>query len=52
MKKFYKNFKKVYIGTSDIASLTVRSVFDVYNLSFGEDGAYSAYECFGDVEIG
>ena len=52
MKKFYKDFKKVYIGTSDIASLTVRSVFDVHNLSFGEDGAYSAYECFGDVEIG
>lgn len=52
MKKFYKDFEKVYIGTSDIASLTVRSVFDVHNLSFGEDGAYSAYECFGDVEIG
>lgn len=43
---------KVYIGASDIASLTARSVFDVYNLSFGEDGTYSAYECFGDVEIG
>lgn len=52
MKKFYKDFKKVYIGESDIASLTVRSVYNVYDLHFGNDGHYNAYECFGDVGIG
>lgn len=47
----YKEFKKVHIGTSDIAALTLRSVCDVANLSFGGDNSYYAYECFGEVEI-
>ncbi|MBO5416740.1 MAG: hypothetical protein J6A83_08945 [Clostridia bacterium] len=51
MKK-YKDFEKVYIGSSDIASLTVRSVQTVATLNFIEDGSYHAYECFGEVEIG
>ena len=50
--KNYKEFNKVWLGESDIAALTVRSCGDVYNLNFGEDGSYDAYECFGDVEIG
>ncbi len=50
--KHYKEFKKVWLGESDIAALTIRSVDKVYNLKFGGDGIYDAYECFGDVEIG
>ena len=50
--KHYKEFNKVWLGESDIAALTVRSVYDVYNLKFGGDGSYHAYECFGDVKIG
>lgn len=51
--KNYKDFNKVYLGDSDIASLTMRSVFDVAVLRFGKDDAYDAYECFGDdVAIG
>lgn len=51
--KNYKDFEKIFLGGSDIASLTMRSVFDVAILRFGKDGAYNAYECFGDdVTIG
>lgn len=49
--KNYKEFSKVSIGASDIASLTLRSVRNVGILDFSEDGNYFAYECFGDVEI-
>ena len=52
MKKSYKDFEKVYIGTSDIAALTVRSIYNVANIKFGGDDSYSAYEVFGNVEIG
>ena len=49
----YKEFDKVYIGDSDIASLTMRSVHDVCPLDFTEDSTYHAYVCYGDdVEIG
>ena len=48
----YKDFKKVNLGISDIASLVLRDSAGVCELNFGEDGNYSAYECFGDVEIG
>ena len=51
--KTYKDFDKRYIGSSDIASLTVRSGRDVSVLNFLSDGSYSAYEVIGnDVEIG
>lgn len=51
--KHYKDFEKVYIGSSDIASLTLRSVLIAGELDFGGDGSYYAYEVFGDdVEIG
>ena len=51
--KSYKDFEKVYIGSSDIAALTLRSVYDVGNIKFGGDDDYYAYEVFGnDVEIG
>ena len=41
--KNYKEFEKKVIGDSDIATLTVRSALNLYNLSFGQDGLYSAY---------
>lgn len=50
--KSYKEFNKIWLGESDITALTIRSVDSVYNLKFGADGSYHAYECFGDVEIG
>lgn len=49
----YKDFPQIYIGESDIASITIRSVLDVAILNFGEDGIYFAYECEGNnIEIG
>ncbi len=51
--KNYKEFKQIYIGYSDIASLTVRSVDKVGVIDFGGDSSYRAYLCEGDdVEIG
>ena len=49
----YKDFPKISIGESDIASLTIRSCLNISLLRFGEDGDYYAYECIGDdIEIG
>jgi hypothetical protein len=48
----YKDFGKTYIGDSDIAALTIRTVEGVYDLCFGGDNSYYAYVCEGDVEIG
>lgn len=50
--KSYKDFEKKYIGMSDIAALTVRSSQKVFNLQFGGDDYYSAYEVIGEAEIG
>lgn len=51
--KHYKEFEKEYIGSSDIASLTVRAPMQVETLDFLSDGEYDAYICSGnDVEIG
>jgi hypothetical protein len=51
--KSYKDFEKTYIGASDMASLTIRSCKKVSAIDYAEDGAYMAYECYGDeVEIG
>lgn len=53
MARSYKEFSKEYIGSSDVASLTLRSPMEACVLSFGRDGSYSAYICEGDdVEIG
>ena len=49
--KNYEQFEKVFIGSSDIASLAVRSCRWVGLVYFGKDGDYSAYICDGDVEI-
>lgn len=49
--KSYKDFEKKFIGSSDIAALTVRSVNGVFDLRFGEDGCYDAYICYDDIEI-
>ena len=48
----YKAFKKIYIGESDISSLTLRSCGNVASLDFGIDAAYFAYAVFGEAEIG
>ena len=51
--KSYKDFKQISLGSSDVSSVVVRDVSGVRELSFGGDGSYRAYECFGnDVEIG
>ena len=41
--KNYKEFKRVYLGSSDVASLTLRAPNISHVLTFGEDGAYFAY---------
>ena len=49
MKKNYKDYKKIYIGESDRAELTLRffnnekKAIDHQGLHFGGDNAYSAY---------
>lgn len=43
VKKTYKSNLPEFIGTSDIASLTVRAGEFIGALDFGEDGSYSAY---------
>lgn len=49
MKKNYKDFKKIYIGESDRAELTLRffnnekRAIDYQGLHFGGDNAYNAY---------
>lgn len=49
MKKTYKDYKKIYIGESDRAELTLRffnfekKAIDHQGLHFGGDNAYSAY---------
>ena len=48
----YKDFPKVFLGFSDIASLVLRDVNGVTELKMGGDGDYYAYECYGDVDIG
>lgn len=50
--KHYKEFTKIYIGDSDIASLILRGPDKLAELRFGGDNSYFAYECFGDVVIG
>lgn len=58
--KNYKELEKMYIGGSDSAFLTViewgpadaPNWLTMHELKFGEDGDYSAYVCWGDVEIG
>ena len=50
--KNYKEFEQKFIGASDIASLTCRSVNDVFSIDFGKDGTYYAYIVDGVAEIG
>ena len=47
-----KNCEKVYIGDSDIASLTARACDEVFKINFGSDNGYSAYLIEGECEIG
>lgn len=50
--KNYKDFARAYIGSSDVASLTLRAPSAAYVLTFGEDGDYYAYIVEGEAEIG
>ncbi len=54
--KSYNDFEKVYIGASDISSLVAfgldESGLKSQVISFGEDGAYSAYVVDEPAEIG
>ena len=55
--KTYKDFEKSYIGSSDIAAILVSGPsgdgLHAEYISFGEDGAYSAYIVTNpDAEIG
>lgn len=57
--KSYKDFDKLWLGDSDIASLTIvtprggGSMENASTLHFGGDGSYRAYYCWGDdVQIG
>lgn len=55
--KYYKDFEKVFIGFSDIASLTLRGCSEegellLQNLKFGGDGTYHAYFIKGNAIIG
>lgn len=48
----YSDYRKISIGTSDIAALTIRSRYDLFNLTFGGDDTYFAYICDENAEIG
>lgn len=56
----YHEYKKISLGCSDIASLTIRTCAVpgespctiLKALDFGEDGSYSAYLVDDDAEIG
>lgn len=50
--KNYKDYEKVFIGGSNIASLTLRSPIDATVLNFGEDNNYLAYVVDAEAEIG
>lgn len=43
--------RKEYIGSSDIAELTLRSEGKTQPLHFGEDGSYYAYIICGEYDI-
>ena len=50
--KNYKDCEQVFIGSSDIASLTLRSPMEVTTLNFGKDGDYQAYVVDREAKIG
>ena len=49
--KTYKDFEKMYIGYSDIASLTIRACGCVDMLNFGGDNRYYAYIVNEEIEM-
>ena len=49
--KNYKDVEKTYIGSSDIARLTLVSPHKCDFLKYGEDGSYYAYVVDGETEI-
>lgn len=51
MKMNYKANKKQFIGSSDIASLTIRIPRNAFILDFGKDGNYYAYVIDESYEI-
>lgn len=49
--KDHREYKKIPLGESDIASLLLRHPAGCEMLDFGEDGSYSAYLVDDDCEI-
>lgn len=47
----YKNFNKINIGCSNIASLVFRGPKVLTEINFGEDGNYDAYFVTEKIEI-
>lgn len=49
--KDHHEYKKIPLGESDVASLTLRGGMGSHVLDFGEDGGYSAYLVDEECEI-
>lgn len=47
----YKDFNKVSLGYSDIASLVFRGPKTLTEIKFGEDGHYNAYFVTEEIDI-
>lgn len=47
----YKDFNKIFIGESDIASVVLRSWNSASILNFGQDDSYLAYFVDEEIEI-
>ena len=50
--KDYHNYPIIYIGSNDIASLTLRSPMEAKVLNFGIDADYNAYIVDENAKIG
>lgn len=50
--KEYREYERQSIGSSDIASLTLRDPMNTYILNFGEDNDYMAYIVDEEAIIG
>lgn len=50
--KYYKEFCKKFIGSTDIARIKVMTNWENYDIQTGADDSYSAYWIDGEAEIG
>lgn len=49
--KTYKDFDKIYLGESDVASLVLRTWDSLELLKFGQDDSYDAYFVNEEIEL-